>query len=133
MKIYRTIFAENIDTENFGCHWTFNKELDVTSIGRQAFDIDYSNAIQFEAEISIQDINIEATMQSNRDYSHEWECVVCANTELIVKALDGEIEGQTLTINTGTRYDKWVDSAECSEEEFGQTFDEFILDIENWD
>lgn len=109
MKVYRAIQTSNIDKQNIGCHWTWNREVaenvyDVV-YGGNSDDFDENAKIQIiEAEIEANAIDFEATMYSICEYPAEYEIVLKQNTQI----------GQ---YNTGNRVDDWVNNIERSEEE----------------
>lgn len=114
MKIFRAIFANNIDEidiDNFGCHWTNNEWIeydtnfrynDISGGNRKG-----DNLYKFEANVSKEFIHQAATKKSNREYPNESEVVLLQNTiieNVIVKTISEDL---IFKINTGNRCAKW--------------------------
>ena len=116
LTIYRAIYLNSvneIDKSNFGCHWTKDEFYansiefmynDISEKGRQG-----KTQFLFKTEVDKSQIDKIATIKSNKKYSTESECVLKSNTVLKEVFLIYPKEYfQSLSANTGTRYDKWV-------------------------
>jgi hypothetical protein len=116
MKIYRAIYLNSIDEldkSNFGCHWTKDEHYaysiefmynDISEKGRKG-----NSQFLFMTKIDEKQINELATIKSNKEYSTENECVL--KTNIILKELFlifPEKKILPFSVNTGTRYNKWV-------------------------
>lgn len=132
--IFRTIRTNDpneIDFKNIGCHWTSDEYYEHTGGGEQGFSKG-RYLVTFETKISKGNVNQEATDFSNDEYPSESEVVVQPRTKLnaIMTILDEEtgyyfevsdlrnyknktdkssVKNLPIVINTGNRYDRWVE------------------------
>ena len=111
-KIYVNDLSE-IDTENFGVHFTENKNYRHTGGGSNGT----TKAARYEVTLFVQSakVNQAATEVSRENHPHEMEVVLkfnqVVNAEMtIVDKETGYFEmlNKQVQINTGTRCDQWV-------------------------
>ncbi|WP_158009590.1 hypothetical protein [Tenacibaculum todarodis] len=117
MKIYRAIYLNSIkelDKSNFGCHWTKDEHYaysiefmynDISEKGRNG-----KTQFLFMSKIDKNQINELATINSNKDYLTENECVLKTNIVLKeVFLIFPKNEDLSFSVNTGNRCDNWVE------------------------
>lgn len=126
IKIFRFIYAnseQEIDTKNIGCHWTFWEDFKISdhSLSKK------QGKFIFRLESWVEEIKInwDATFQSNRDYSHEYECVLMENQDVTITIDDNDCK---ISGSTGNRIDGWVSSCENFTDVEIQDFVSSLLD-----
>lgn len=132
--IYRALFLNEItdlDINSVGNHWSFDENVD-SLIRNKSLSIEKTGKYVhvLRATVAKSAINWDATLKSNADYSHEFECVLFTENEIVVEYLNDDKEWIELgACNTGKRIDSWVDSCESSSEE---ETNEFINSLSDW-
>ncbi len=112
MRVYRKILAAAVDTDNLGCHttkdWKVMQRHDIASNSYKYAKLE--NECEFIVWISVkaENINADATAESNKNFAHEKEVVLLPNQAVKVEIYSkGKLTYKGLA-NTGARFDKWV-------------------------
>ena len=112
MRVYRKVLAAAVDTNNLGCHTTKDwKVIQRYEVASNSYNYTHEEGEQeFIVWISIKadDVNTDATAESNKNFAHEKEVVLLPNRTVKVEIYS---KGQLVykgNANTGSRYDKWV-------------------------
>ena len=112
MRVYRKILAASVDTNNLGCHtakdWKTMQRYDVAGNSYKYHKAENERTFLVWISVSAENINVEATAESNKQYPAEKEVVLLPNqTVKILIYCAGELIYKG-TANTGTRADAWV-------------------------
>lgn len=117
----RKIFVNDpaeVDFQNFGVH--FSADNGYRHSGGGSNGTTPNARYEVKAFVETAEANEEATAVSNENHPHEKEVVLQANQEVKAKVFiidretgyyigEGRHNGQEMTINTGTRCDKWAE------------------------
>lgn len=134
--IYRALYlneVSDLDTAAVGCHWSFDECIEEV-VERQLLSLREQRTgdtlMLFRAVVDADQINWGATVQSNRDYANENECVLNFGASIAVEYRDEAYEFQPLGVaNVGEAGHAWVREAqEATEKEIN----DLVANLQEW-
>lgn len=124
--IWRGINADTIDDiefDNLGVHWSVDRNVAETMDTYMSTDPNKKSGDLFviSSFIDVNDINTDATVESNSEHPNEYEIVVNKNVQLDIDVynMSGDLLLSDHRGNSGDRSDRWVEA------DYNHTPDEF--------
>ena len=133
--IYRALYLSEVadfNTQAAGCHWSFNESVDeVVEAGCLSLSARTGNTlILFRTKVGGQQINWDATVYSNTEHGHEYECVLNFDERVEVEYRDEQGEWLTAgSASVGQAGHAWVASTDSASQ---AEISLLISDLKEW-